>query len=73
MNNERRSREAVRSSIRSYGVKVMDSSASVPLRKNKKDLHGSFARFDERSLHSRYDLDKGMDKRKQNLLNQINF
>ena len=56
----RRSREAVRNSIRSYGVKVMDS-ASLPLKKNTKQTESqeSVSRFSEKSLHSQYDIREG--------------
>ncbi|EEB20449.1 proteolipid protein M6-1, putative [Pediculus humanus corporis] len=59
----RRSREAVRNSIRSYGVKVMDS-ASLPLKKNTKQTESqeSVSRFSEKSLHSQYDIREGSCK-----------
>lgn len=60
MNGEgRRSREAVRNSIRSYGVKVMDP-ASLPLKKMPKtNSQDSVSRFSEKSLHSQYDIKEG--------------
>lgn len=60
MNGEgRRSREAVRNSVRAYGVKVMDP-ASLPLKKMKKtESQESVSRFSEKSLHSQYEIREG--------------
>lgn len=60
MNGEgKRSKEAVRKSVRAYGVKVMDP-AMLPL-KNAKETNSleSVTRFSEKSLHSQYQINEG--------------